>query len=168
MPINKSIIAELKHESATTRKTLQRVPADMFGWQPHLKSMSLRRLASHLTDIHQWPVIMINETEFDFLKGGFQQGSYDTVEALLQDFDITLSKSIQVLESATDDTLDQPWTLRRGEHLIFSLPRKQVLRTMFMNHIIHHRGQLTVYLRLLDVSVPSIYGPSADENPFQP
>ena len=166
MGINKSIIAELKHESATTRKTLQRVPANMFNWQPHPKSMSLRRLASHLTDIHQWPVIMMNKTEYDFLTGGFKLGNYETTESLVEDFDDTVSKTIQVLEDASDEMLDQPWTLRRGEHIIFTIPRKQVLRTMFMNHIIHHRGQLSVYLRLLDIPVPSIYGPSADESVF--
>ena len=166
MPINLSIIAELKHEAAITRKALQRIPANMFGWQPHPKSMSLLRLASHLTDIHQWPIIMITEKEFDFLKGGFKQGVYDSTEALLQGFDDTLLATIQMLGDADDDVLGQTWTLRRGEHVIFSIPRKQALRSMFMNHIIHHRGQLTVYLRLLDVPVPSIYGPSADEQVF--
>jgi uncharacterized damage-inducible protein DinB len=166
MSINKSILAELKHEAATTRKVLQRVPEDMFSWQPHEKSMTLQRLATHLADIHQWPILMVTQSGYDFLKGGFKQGVYTTTEALVKDFDETLVSTSQVLENTTDDALEQVWTLSRGEHVIFSIPRKQALRSMFMNHIIHHRGQLSVYLRLLNIPVPSIYGPTADEQVF--
>lgn len=166
MPINKAFLAELHYESGLTRKVLQRIPAGNFSWKPHEKSMTLIRLSSHIADLHLLPQFIVNDNELDFLKGNIQQVSFETTDALLLNFEQNLVRTFQVLENATDERLEQPWTLRRGDHIIFTLPRKQVLRTMVMNHIVHHRGQLSVYLRLLNIPVPSIYGPSADEQVF--
>jgi uncharacterized damage-inducible protein DinB len=166
MPISKALIAELHHESGVTRKVLQRIPSDKLDWAPHPKSMTLSRLATHIADLHQWPVFIVTGDDLDMATTNLRPRTVDTMEIVLQDFEQKLSSAIQVLENVTDEELEKPWSLRRGDHIIFTLPRKVTLRSMVMNHIVHHRGQLSVYLRLLDIPVPSIYGPSADEQVF--
>lgn len=163
MALNQSLLAELKHESANTRKILARVPTDKLSWKPHEKSYTLGHLAIHIASLTGWVGRIINHNEFDFGKNKFAQPTVESTEQILKTFDDTLTANISVLESATDDSLNEKWTFRRGDTIFFTLPRKVVLRNMAFNHLIHHRGQLSVYLRLLDVPVPGMYGPTADE-----
>ena len=166
MPLNKAFQAELQYESGLTRKLLHRIPADKLNWTPHEKSMSLGRLATHIADIYGYPVLMLAASELDMATTSLAPSPLDTVEEVLQSFEQKLSSTMTVMENTTDEQIEQPWTLRRGEHVIFTMPLKQVLRAMVMSHNVHHRGQLSVYLRLLNIPVPSIYGPSADEQVF--
>ena len=163
MPINTALLAELKHEAINTRKMIERVPTDKLGWRPHEKSMTIGRLATHIADIPIWFGRIINADEFDFATAVFNRDVKENTEAILQLFDERLKEAINILDAASDETLNAIYTFRRGDHIFFQLPRKTTLRNFSYNHIYHHRGQLSVYLRLLDVSVPGMYGPSADE-----
>ena len=163
MAINQALLAELKNEAGNTRKMLERVPTDKLSWKPHEKSMTLGRLATHIAQIPAWIGRVINQNEFDFAKHPYKADVAENTEQLLKIFDDTLAENITILESADDEVLNTPWTLQRGNHIFFTLPRKVVLRTMAFNHLLHHRGQLSVYLRLSGIPVPGMYGPSADE-----
>jgi uncharacterized damage-inducible protein DinB len=163
MAINQALIAELKHESVNTRNLLSRVPTEKFSWKPHEKSMTTGRLATHIATIPAWIGRVLQMDEFDMAKSPLQLETAENTETLLKKFDETLAANIPLLETASDETLNTPWTFRNGEHVIFTLPRKVVLRNMALNHQIHHRGQLSVFLRLLDIPIPGMYGPSADE-----
>ncbi len=158
-----ALIAEMEQEAVVTRKCLERIPADKFGWKPHEKSMEFGRLAVHVAEMFGWTEATIQHPELDFAKMDYKPLEPDTTEDLLTFFDKTVAESIDVLRNATDDVFMENWSLRNGETVYFTMPRIAVMRSMVMNHIIHHRGQLTVYLRLNDIPVPSIYGPSADE-----
>jgi uncharacterized damage-inducible protein DinB len=164
MAINTSLIGELKHESANTRKMLERVPTDKLEWQPHEKSMQLGRLAKHVADLPVWFERIINADEFDFATAKFNREPPANTEAILNLFEERLATAIKFLETASDENLNESWTFRRGEHIILQAPKKVALRSVAYNHTYHHRGQLSVYLRLLDVRVPGMYGPSADES----
>lgn len=166
MPYNKAFLAEFHYETGLTRKILQRIPADKLSWAPHGKSMSLARLATHIADIHGWPVFMLGTSELDMATTSLAPVPLDTTEEVLQRFEQNISNTVAAMQDASDEQTEMPWTLRHGEQTIFSMPRKQVLRGMILSHVVHHRGQLSVYLRLLDVPVPFIYGPSADEQVF--
>ena len=163
MPLNTALLAELKHESTNTRKMLERVPTDKLLWRPHDKSMKLGRLATHIAEIPIWFERIINSNEFDFGTAPFNPTIKENTEAIVQLFDERLNAAIKALEYASDENLNQPWIVRRGEQIMFQLPRKVSLRNFGYNHIYHHRGQLSVYLRLLNIPVPGMYGPSADE-----
>jgi uncharacterized damage-inducible protein DinB len=163
MPINQSLLQELEHESANTRKILQRVPEKHFDWKPHEKSYTLGRLASHVADLTKFFSVVVTTKELDFSKRGYQQTNPSTSAELMQIFEDNLAKAKQDLQNATDDVFTQSWKLRSGEHIIFESPKIAALRTIAINHVIHHRGQLTVYLRLLNIPLPGIYGPTADE-----
>lgn len=163
MNLAQSLLPELDHEMAGTRKTLERVPLAHYDWAPHPKSFSLGRLANHLAGLLQWGSRAMHSSEFDFAAGRLPASDHRTRESLLAGFDAHLATTRAAIASAPDDAFFVPWTLRQGDHVIFQLPRVAVLRSMVLNHNIHHRGQLTVYLRLLDVPVPGLYGPSADE-----
>jgi uncharacterized damage-inducible protein DinB len=166
MSFNTALIAELKHESANTRKMLERVPTDKLDWQPHEKSMKLERLASHIAELPIWFERIINSNEFDFATAVLKREPKENSEAIVELFDERLASAIKALESASDENLSDAWTFRRGEQVIFQCPKRVALRSMGFNHIYHHRGQLSVYLRLLDIPVPGMYGPSADEKLF--
>lgn len=166
MALNSAFIAEIKHESVNTRKILERVPTDKLLWIPHEKSMKLGRLATHIAELPMWFERIVNTNEFDFATAAFKPHIAENTEALLQLFDEKLSSAIKVLESATDENLNSIWKVRRGEQTMFQLPKKVALRNFAYNHIYHHRGQLSVYLRLLNIPVPGMYGPSADEKTF--
>jgi len=163
MSLNTALLAELKHEAANTRKMLERVSTDKLDWRPHEKSMTIGRLATHLAEIPIWINRTVNENEFDFASSNPSYASKATTEEILLLFDEKLAEAVKALETATDENLNGPWSLKRGEHTYFTLPRKVNIRNLAFNHAYHHRGQLSVYLRLLDVSVPGMYGPSADE-----
>ncbi|HEV2387259.1 MAG TPA: DinB family protein [Candidatus Acidoferrales bacterium] len=168
MALNQSLLPEFDHEMANTRKTLERVPDGKFSWQPHQKSMTLGRLASHLADIPSWVAITLNENSVDVNPpGGAQQRPQaGSRQELLAQFDKNVAAARSALAGATDEQFTQTWSLLNGGKTVFTLPKVAVYRGFIMSHSIHHRAQLGVYLRLNDVPVPSIYGPSADEQTF--
>jgi len=160
-----NFLPEFDHEMKTTRSLLERVPFDNAGWKPHAKSTGLGDLASHLATLAGFGDMIVNAEERDFMgKDGQPQRAqtYSSSTDLLAAFDANVAKSRSAIAGLKDETLGAPWTLRMGSHVIFTMPRSAVLRSMLMNHMIHHRGQLSVYLRLNDVPLPSIYGPTAD------
>lgn len=166
MTLSQSLLPEFDQEMATTRKVLERVPEDRLDYRPHQKSMTIARLAGHLTDIPWWAVATLTRDDYDMQPpGGAPRERYvmTTREALLARFDAEVGAARTALAAASDAALMQPWTLKHGGHAIFSMPRASVLRSFVLNHNVHHRAQLGVYLRLNDIPVPSIYGPSADE-----
>lgn len=167
MPINQSFLGELDHEVSTTRKMILRIPDDKLGWKPHEKSMTAGKLASHIAEMYSWGDATMRTDELDLAPVGgtkwepFQGKSVAEIVARL---DVNFASVKEALTAATDDSAwMNMWTLKSAGQTLMSMPRVACLRGMVMNHIVHHRGQLSVYLRLMDVSVPAIYGPSADE-----
>jgi len=165
MAIAGSMLPEFDHEMANTRKTLERVPDGKFGWKPHEKSFAMGVLASHLANLPGWTNVTIDMDKFDMAPGGnpIKTPECTNSQEVLKAFDENVSKARASLAGASDEHLMQAWTLAAAGQDLFSMPRVGVLRSFVMNHIIHHRAQLGVYLRLNDIPVPSIYGPSADE-----
>lgn len=163
MAINRGLIGELKNEGASTRKMVERVPTDKLDWRPHEKSMTLGRLATHIAELPIWIPRLIESNEWDGTKTPHVTAKCETTESIVRLFDETLQKAMEALNSLSDESMNLVWTMRRGEYIIFHAPRKVALRSLAFNHIYHHRGQLSVYLRLLDIPVPGMYGPSADE-----
>jgi uncharacterized damage-inducible protein DinB len=161
--INRPLIAELKQEAASTRKMLERVPYDKWEWKPHEKSMSIGRLPEHIADLLNWPSFAMTTTSLDFKSGDYKFFQAKNKEDLIEALDRHTAASLAALEAATDEDFKVKWSLIYGGRLINTLPRSVVLRSMVLNHVIHHRGQLSVYLRLLDIPVPGMYGPTADE-----
>lgn len=153
---------ELQQEATTTRRLIERLPTEKFGWQPHEKSMTLGRLANHVVEMLDWTAVTILEDELDFEQMAPAPQS-ETTEELLTRLDDSVTKATEILNNASDQEMTQPWTMRQGEKIFMTLPKVAVMRGFVMNHVVHHRGQLSVYARLLDIPVPSIYGPSADE-----
>jgi uncharacterized damage-inducible protein DinB len=167
MSIAQSMLPEFDNEMANTRKTLERIPLDKLEWKPDPKSMSLGRLAGHITEMVGWGPMTL-ETEFLDMNPGEQKPFEVTgKEQLLGAFDKNAQALRAALSSAKDEDMMKPWTLKISGNVLFSMPRVAVMRSMIMNHIIHHRAQLTVYYRLNGVPVPALYGPSADEGAMQ-
>ena len=167
MPLSEALLPEFDHEMANTRKTLERVPDDKFNWKPHEKSFPMGALASHLANLPMWATLTIDADSFDMAPQGkpFKTPELHTRQALLETFDTNVAAARNAIEGASDAELFQPWSLLANGEPRLTLPRAAVLRGFVMNHMIHHRAQLGVYLRLNDIPVPSIYGPSADEAP---
>ena len=163
MGLNLPLIKELKFESGNTKKILERVPSDKLQWQPHEKSMTIGRLASHVAEIPQWITRTLTSTELDFATMNFGRATYESPEAILKVFEEKLGEAIQLLENADDESLNADYTLKRAGAILATKPRIIIMRNYSYNHVIHHRGQLSVYLRVLDIPVPGMYGPSADE-----
>ena len=163
MTINQSLIAELQMESASTRKMLERVPTEKNAWKPHEKSMALGNLAAHVADLPGWISMTLTTDGLDLATIDYKPMIAETAEELVAHLDKQVSGAVAALENSSPEEFHKMWTLRNGEHVIFSLPKIAVLRGSALNHIVHHRGQLSVYLRMLDVPVPGMYGPSADE-----
>lgn len=166
MSIADSLIGEFDHEMATTRKVLERAPEAKFAWKPHEKSMTMQHLASHLADVPGWAKETLTLDSLDLAPEGappFQPSLYATKEELLAKFDRCVEAARTAIVASTDADFMKPWSLLMTGKVIFTMPRIAVYRSMIMNHSIHHRAQLAVYLRLNDVPVPSMYGPSADE-----
>jgi uncharacterized damage-inducible protein DinB len=165
MALMDALLPEFDHEMTLTRKLLERVPEHQLDWKPHAKSMSLGHLATHLSFLPYWAEITIRQEEFDV--AGTPPASPAASRAeLLATFDRHVGAGRAALAGRTDAELMAPWTLKNGAHTVFTMPKAGVLRAFVLSHTVHHRGQLSVYLRLLDVPVPSIYGPSADEGPM--
>ncbi len=165
MSICAPLAAEMQQEAKTTRRILERVPEESFGWKPHEKSMSLGRLAAHVAELPELILPALAQDEFDFASGQFKPFEPKTTAELLEKFDRNISAAAEALQRQPDDKMGEGWRLRSGDHVLFEMPRAAVVRFVGLNHVVHHRGQLSVYLRLLDVPLPSIYGPSADEAP---
>lgn len=163
MSIAQSLLPEFDQEMATTRRVLERVPEDQLDFRPDPKSMTMARLAGHVAEMPSWGSITVNMPELDFGKGDFKPAQMTSREQILAEFDKTVAESRAAIEGASDELLMQNWALKNNGQVLFEMPRIAVLRSMVMNHTIHHRGQLSVYLRLTGAKVPSIYGPSADE-----
>ena len=169
MALSESLLPEFDHEMANTRKTLERVPEGKFDWKPHEKSTAMGGLATHLSNLPTWAIYTINQDSLDLAPEGKPLPPAPAVKSqseLLETFDSNVAKARAAIAAASDAELFKPWTLLSNGKQILTLPKIAVLRSFVMNHTIHHRAQLGVYLRLNDVPVPSIYGPSADEGAF--
>ena len=165
MSLAQMLLPEYDHEMANTRRVLELVPAADAAWKPHPKSTSLGDLAAHVALLPMWGRYTLELTELDLgapENAGLARTRFTTVPDLLQQFDDRVRATREVLAKASDDDMGVTWTLKAAGRTIFSLPRAAVLRGFVLSHMIHHRGQLTVYLRLRDVPLPAIYGPSAD------
>ncbi len=160
MSIGSSMVSEFDQEMATTRRLLERVPSDKAEWKPHAKSFPLGHLAQLVARMPGWITLTIRQPDLDLAAGGGY--SFQPTDELLSQFDKHVGEARAALGASTDESFAQPWSLRMGDRVLSTLPRGVVVRT-HINHLVHHRGQLTVYLRLLDVPIPSIYGPTADE-----
>jgi uncharacterized damage-inducible protein DinB len=165
MPIADTLIMELEREAKTTRRVLERVPNDKLTWKPHVKSMTLRQLAQHVATIPGNISGMARLDHFDVEKFT-EPPALESTAAILAAFDASVAQAKADLAATDDAAMMKNWSFNMGGQPIMPIPRIGVYRSVLLNHLYHHRGQLTVYLRLLDVPVPSIYGPSADENPF--
>jgi len=166
MSIAESVIPELDQEMATTRRMLERVPEARAGWKPHPKSWSLGDLAAHLANLPVWGNITMDRTELHINPPGGEKWvspGYQSQESNLKTFDDNVKALREVLSAASDADYMVSWTLKNAGQHVLTLPRVVVIRSFVLNHIIHHRGQLSVYLRLNDVALPSVYGPTADE-----
>ncbi len=162
MAINDGLIGELNYEAAATRKVLERIPAEKYDWRPHEKSMTMYELATHVADMFSWYSATLDRDELDFA-AGYEQPKPANTEELVALFDKNVKAAQASLQNAAPEIFANDWTLRSGENIIFTMPKSATLRTFVVNHIVHHRGQLSVYLRLNDIPVPALYGPSADE-----
>ena len=165
MKITEALLQELDMEMANTRKTLERVP-EKFDWKPHEKSMTMGRLAIHLAEIPQWAEMTVKHDEIDIAPPGqppYQPPELKTTKEVLGMFDKNLATARAALKEMKDEDLGRPWTLKAGGKALMTMPKAAVLRGFVLNHNVHHRAQMGVYLRLNNIPVPSIYGPSADE-----
>jgi len=163
MTLVEALLPEWDREMGLTRQLLVRVPDGQFHWQPHATSLSLGRLAAHLVDIPRWAVNSIDQNSFEPTADGAATAELDTQASILALFDANAAAGRSVLVGKTDAELLAPWTRLAGGHEVFTMPKSTVLRNFVINHTVHHRGQLSVYLRMLGVPIPSMYGPSADE-----
>ncbi len=165
MSISASLLPEFDQEMATTRKLLERVPEAKTSWKPHQKSFSMGDLSLHLANLPSWGTMTMQRTEIDLNPVGgpaFTPPTFESMAKTLETFDTNVTKTRAAIAAAPDADFMVTWTLKNGGQTIVALPRMACLRSFVMSHMIHHRGQLSVYLRLNDIPLPSIYGPSAD------
>lgn len=165
MNIITPMIEEMKNEAVNTRKLLSRVPDDKLGWTPHTKSMSLGRLATHIAEIQVWAAAIMTEDRYAFDPGEYKPVVAENRDRLLAMLDEGLEACLAAMDGRTDEHMLATWKMSMGDQVIIELPRFAAMRALIFNHLIHHRGQLTVYLRMNDVPLPAICGPSADEDP---
>lgn len=166
MSISQGLLGELDQELVGTRKVLERVPEAKLAWQPHPKSMTMGGLASHLSDVAGWGIHTMEADELDIAPVGgpaYVPPDFKTVREILANFDDKNARLRVMIATAADSAYMVPWSMKMGGKIMFTMPRIAVMRSMIFNHTVHHRAQLGVYLRLNDVAVPSVYGPSADE-----
>jgi uncharacterized damage-inducible protein DinB len=165
MPIVQTLVPEFDHEMANTRRLLEIVPGAEAGWKPHPKSYSLGDLAAHIVRLPLWGKLVLQQPELDLglpANASIARAPFTTVPELLERFDVHVRDARAALASMSDAAMGATWTLKNRGTTVFSMPRAGVLRGFVLSHMIHHRGQLTVYLRLRDVPLPSLYGPTAD------
>ena len=165
MSLTQMLLQEMNREAQTTRKMLERVPNDKYDWKPHEKSMSIRRLATHIAELPSWVSMALTTDELDFANNPYKPVVINNTDELLAYFDKSLADGEAQLEKATDKDLQPNWTMRNGEQIYSVESKGDVIRMSFCQ-IVHHRAQLGVFLRLLDVPIPGSYGPSADEMNF--
>lgn len=163
MSIAQSLLGEWDQEVASTKRMLAAVPEAAADWKPHEKSMTLGRLASHVAEIPDWAGATLNFAELDFAKAGYQPPTFGSTAENLARFEKSAAAAREVIAKATDEDFMKTWSLRNGDQVYFTLPKVAVIRSFVFNHLIHHRAQLSVYLRLQNVPVPGMYGPTADE-----
>lgn len=166
MTIAEALLPEFDHEMASTRECLSRIPDDKLAWKAHEKSWDLRSIATHVANLPRWTVMTMAETSFDMEPVGgeaVREDAVETIEQALEMFDRHVAAARQAIADGSDADMMASWSLLKAGETVMAMPRVAVLRSFIMNHMIHHRGQLTVYLRLNEIAVPSIYGPSADE-----
>ncbi len=165
MEIIPLLLKELDREAQTTRKFLKLVPADKFGWKPHEKSMTMGRLATHIAELPSWIDMSLNTDGIDFAKNSFKPTTAGNSEDLLDIFEKSYAKGKEALSNAKEDDLSKKWTLRNGDHILNEMTKYESVRHSF-SQTTHHRAQLGVFLRLLNIPIPGSYGPSADEMSF--
>ncbi len=160
-----AFINEIKFEGANTRKLLERVPLNDPAWLPHEKSRNIEQLARHVANLYPWVNYIINHDEVDFSKGAPLPAMPETktTESLLSHYDEKLTEAIASLENASDEDMMNMFSMKAGDKVLSSFPKAAAIRNLALNHLVHHRAQLGVYLRLLDIPIPGMYGPSADE-----
>jgi uncharacterized damage-inducible protein DinB len=165
MAIRDALLPEYDHEMGTTRRLLERTPEAEFAWKPHEKSMSLGQLAGHIANIPHWCDAILKRSVFDVATAGDDARPRQpvSVTALLSEFDQKVAAARAALSVVGDSEMLAPWTFKHGDREIFTMPRVAAIRSFIMNHLIHHRGQFSVYLRLKNIPLPAIYGPTADE-----
>ena len=163
MAITDGLLNELKNEAETTRKMLERVPTESFDWKPHEKSMTMGHLATHVANMFNWFPTTLETDELDFAQG-FEEPKPANTEELVALLDKNVAAANESLRKIDEADFMKQWTLRNGEEIFLQMPKIGVVRAMILNHIVHHRGQLSVYLRMNDIPVPGMYGPSADEH----
>ena len=163
MSIAESFLPEFDQEIASTRKLLERIPDDKLDWKPHEKSMSMKELGTHISEVPKWAPAFLQATEFNMAAEAPPRTLPETSAGIIELFDTHAREARDLVVKTSDADFMVEWSLKSGDKTLFSAPRVGVFRSFVMNHMIHHRGQLTVYLRLNDVPLPAIYGPSADE-----
>ncbi|HYT68854.1 MAG TPA: DinB family protein [Vicinamibacterales bacterium] len=165
MALKDALLPEFDHEMGATRRVLERVPVADLAWKPHDKSFSLGQLAAHVANIPHWIDATLDYTVFDLATIGddARPKQPDSIEVILNAFDDNVKKARAKLDAQPDGAMLSTWTMKNGDHEILTMPKVAVFRSFIMNHLIHHRGQLTVYLRLRNVPLPALYGPTADE-----
>ena len=156
------ILMEMSQEAATTRRLLERVPAQHLAWKPHVKSMTMGRLATHIAEIPGWVSTILDKDGFDVGASNYTPQTAGSVAEVLEMFDRSIAAAEAAIRRQTMDRLSATWRITKQGQLMVEMPRMGVIRSLLLNHLIHHRGQLSVYLRLKDVPLPSIYGPTAD------
>jgi uncharacterized damage-inducible protein DinB len=166
IPMCQAMLGEIQQEAATTRKVLERIPENKLAWRPHQKSMTIGQLALHLAQVPGGIAKISQADEFDVSNATFGAKQPDNMGEIFAAHDESIRAAEDCLKSMTEDKARATWRLKMGTKEVLAMPRAGLLRSIMLNHWYHHRGQLSVYLRLLDVPLPSIYGPSADENPF--
>ncbi|WP_337993491.1 DinB family protein [Mucilaginibacter sp. KACC 22063] len=154
---------ELEAEAVVTRKMLERVPTELFDWQPHEKSMTMRRLATHIADLPNWTTMGLTTDGLDFQSNNWKEEVVNNTAELLDYFERSLNSARKSLNEASEDVLDQEWVLRNGDQILYTSTKAETVRMSF-NQTVHHRAQLGVYLRLNNIPIPATYGPSADEH----
>lgn len=165
MRIQDLLIKEIDQEGAITQRMLSRVPADKWGWKPHAKSMTMLQLTTHIAELAGWPAMAMNTTGIDFATMDYQPTPINTTDDLLNLHSRSLAEGRAAVENATDEQLWENWTMRSGDTIHGTFSKYEVVRVSIAQTI-HHRAQLGVYLRLLDIPIPGSYGPSADEPNF--
>ncbi|MZQ83292.1 DinB family protein [Paenibacillus sp. 5J-6] len=161
--VKQLIVGDAMHELTTTRRILECLPEEHMSWKPHVKSMTLGELATHLINLLNWQIAIFQYPEFDLSTVPLRREALERREDMLGEFDANIVKLEKLLAGCDEKTLSEEWTLRNGDHIILRQPRGIALRTFGLSHMVHHRAQLGVYLRLLDIPVPGFYGPTADE-----
>ena len=162
MKTSEVFLNEMLREAKATRSILEVVPFEKGDFKPHEKSMTLKRLAIHVAEITGWWKETLVKDELNFAEGDFTPKEYNSIDDVLTLHDTLVENATKILNEISEEAFDKIWTMRNGDHVILSEPKRDVARTWCLNHLCHHRGQLSVYLRLLDVKLPGLYGPTAD------